>query len=285
MPLVSPLEILQDGRRRGYGIGNLMGSDLGMVIGLVRAAEELNSPVLLVYNQEVNPRIPIEFGLPMIVNAARQANSPVGVGLDHGYDLGIICKAIDLGANMVMFDGSRLPYEQNVSRTREVVEYAHARGVAVEGELGSISGSVDSQERSSRDAVYTDPLAAVDFVEKTGIDFLAISFGNVHGVYHGTPQLDLDRVRAIFNQVDLPLVMHGASGLDFGCYPEIIKAGITKVNYYTAMARSAAAEILKCLQAKGENLAYHDLITSSVDAHYRAGKQIMQLFGSAGKAG
>lgn len=284
MPLISTKDILTDGRRKGYGVASLMGSDLGMVIGLVRAAEELRSPLLLVYNKDVNPSIPIDLGMPMIANAARRARVPIATVLDHGFDMEIICKAIEYGATTVMFDGSGLTYEENIARTREVVEYAHHRGVSVEAELGSISGSAINYQDAGPEASYTDPDVAADFVAKTGVDFLAISFGNSHGIYRGVPKLDLDRVRAIYARVEIPLVMHGASGLDFSFYPKIIQAGITKVCYYTAMARGAASDIRSCLEKAGSSAAYHDLISMSVDYHYRAGKELFTLFGSAGQA-
>ena len=284
MPLVSTKEIHVNGGLRGYGVASLMGSDLGMVIGLVRAAEELRAPLLLVYNKDVNSSVPIEQGMPMISNAARLARVPVATVLDHGFDMEIICKAIEYGASTVMFDGSMLAYEENIGRTREVVEYAHARGVTVEAELGSISGSAIDYQDAGPEANYTDPDVAAEFVARTGVDFLAVSFGNAHGIYRGVPRLDLDRVRAIYARVDIPLVMHGASGLDFSAYPPIIEAGITKVCYYTAMARTVAGNILDSLQKAGSSAAYHDIINWSVDHHYRAGKELMTLFGSAGKA-
>jgi fructose/tagatose bisphosphate aldolase len=181
-----------------------------------------------------------------------------------------------------LFD-SRLPNEENINLTREAVEYAHARGVIVEAELGSISGSESYNRDPSTEVSYTDPQVAADFVEKTGVDLLAISFGNAHGIYRGTPKLDLDRVREIYAIVEIPLVMHGGSGLDFSVYPEIIQAGITKLGYYTAMARSAAVEIGISLQKAGSGAAYHDLINWSIDYHYQAGKELFTLFGSAGK--
>lgn len=284
MTLVSTKDILVDARRRGYGVASLMGSDLGMVIGLVRAAEELRSPLLLVYNKDVNSSIPIELGMPMIANAARLAKVPVATVLDHGFDMEIICKAIEYGATTVMFDGSGLPYEENIARTCEAVAYAHARGVTVEAELGSISGSAIDYQDAGPEARYTDPEVAADFVARTGVDFLAISFGNAHGIYRGTPELDLDRVRAVYARVDIPLVMHGASGLEFSAYPKIIQAGISKVCYYTAMARGAAHDIGGCLEKAWDSAAYHDLINWSVDYHYRAGKELLTLFDSAGRS-
>ena len=138
MPIINSREILADARNRKYGIPGLLGGNLEMIIGQVRAAEERESPLTLVFNQEVTPQIPIELGMPLIVNAAKNASVPVATILDHGRSLGAIAEAIRLGTSSVMFDGSSLPYEENVKRTKEVVEIAHAAGICVEAELGSI---------------------------------------------------------------------------------------------------------------------------------------------------
>jgi fructose-bisphosphate aldolase, class II len=283
MPHVSVKEILGDGRERGYGVASLMGSNIEMCVALIKAAEELGSSLLLVYNEEVNARIPMEFGIPTIVNAAKQSKAPVGTVLDHGRDLKQISRAIELGINTVMFDGSLLPYEENISKTREIVNYAHRKGVHVEAELGSIAGSALDYASAGPEAHYTNPDVAVEFIERTGIDFLAISFGNAHGIYNQKPVFDLDLVRTIFNKTTIPLVMHGASGLDYGEYPKIIKAGITKVCYYTAMARGAATNILSCLSAM-DKAAYHDIVDCSFNYFYNETKYLMRLFGSVGSA-
>lgn len=277
MPHVSAREILGDGRKRGYGVGSLMGSDIEMCIGLCRAAEDIGAPLMLVYNQEVNPSIPMEYSIPMIVNAAKQSKAPVATILDHGHSLEQVQQAIALGLNTVMFDGSSLPYEENIARTKEVAVYAHSRGASVEAELGSISGSAVDYSSTGPEARYTDPDVAADFVEKTGVDFLAISFGNAHGIYQGVPKMDLDIVRSVYKKVSIPLVMHGASGLPDHMYPEIIKAGITKVCYYTAMARAAVTGIMQCMQAEDRG-AYHDMVECSINFFYDEGKRLMRLF-------
>jgi ketose-bisphosphate aldolase len=283
MPHVSSKEILADGRARGYGVASLMGSNIEMCVALVMAAEECGSSLLLVYNEDVNPRIPMEYGIPAIVNAAKQSKAPVGTVLDHGRDLGQIRRAIELGINTVMFDGSLLPYEENVSKTSEIVKYAHARGVHVEAELGSIAGSACDYASAGPEAHYTHPDTAVEFIERTGVDFLAISFGNAHGIYNHRPVLDLHLVRTLYEKTTIPLVMHGASGLEDCEYPEIIKAGITKVCYYTAMARGAAVEILRSMNSIHQP-AYHDFLECSFNYFYNETKHLMQLFGSFGSA-
>ncbi|MEJ2558661.1 MAG: class II fructose-bisphosphate aldolase [Anaerolineae bacterium] len=215
MPLVRSKEILVEARKKRYGVPSLLAGDLQMVIGAIRAAEEQRSPLILAFNQEVTPHIPLELGIPVAVMAARRASVPVATILDHGGSLEDVVKAIDLGTSSVMFDGSGLTYEENVRHTYEVGRVAHAAGVCVEAELGSIAGSaVDIQGSNSEPGSrFTAPEAAADFVARTGVDALAISFGNAHGIYQGEPRLNLDLVRRIHAVVEVPLVMHGASGL------------------------------------------------------------------------
>jgi fructose-bisphosphate aldolase, class II len=282
MTLVNSKDILVEGRKRQYGVLGLLGGNLESVIGMVKAAEELRSPLILVYNEEVNPKVRIELGMPMIVHAAKIASIPVGTILDHGHDLVTIAQAIEYGASSVMFDGSGLPYDENLTRTKEVVDYAHSKGVCVEAELGSIAGSVIDVDDNGPSSTFTDPEIAADFVLKTGVDSLAISFGNAHGIYQGQPQLDLERVRQIAKAVQIPLVMHGGSGLDDRLYPMIVESGITKVCYYTTMARGAFQEIMTKAEKGSHNGAYHDLISWSIDYFYRDTCRLLKLVGCAG---
>ncbi len=182
MPLVGSKEILVEARKKRYGVPSLLAGNLEMVLGQIMAAEERRSPIILPFNQEVTPKVPIELGIPLAVNAAQRARVPVAVILDHGQSLEDVVKAILLGASSVMFDGSSLPYEENVRQTREVVRVAHAVGVCAEAELGGVSGSSVSLEDAGPESSFTDPHLAVDFVERTGVDTLAVSFGNAHGV-------------------------------------------------------------------------------------------------------
>jgi fructose-bisphosphate aldolase class II len=286
MPLVSIKGILMEARNDRYGVLSLLGGNLEMVIGMVMAAEETGSPLILAYNEDVTPQIPMELGMPLMVSAAKRASVPVATILDHGKSLEHIAKAIHLGSSSVMFDGSSLPYEENVTQTREIVRVAHAVGVGVEAELGAISGSAVSLGGSGVEAVFTDPVAAADFVERTGVDALAISFGNVHGVYRGEPSLDLDRVREVFSKVDVPLVMHGASGLAESDYERVIKSGISKVCYYTSMAIGASNDLKGMLaEAEGDATLYHDIISRTIDYFCTETKRLMDVVGCSGAVG
>jgi fructose-bisphosphate aldolase class II len=192
-----------------------------------------------------------------------------------------------------MFDSSSLPYEKNVEKTKEAVRIAHSQGVTVEGELGSVGGSAveSGNSEASGHNVFTDPDQAKEFVERTGVDALAISFGNVHGEYRGEPRLDLHRVKRIASLVDVPLVMHGASGLSPHDYPRIIESGISKINYYSAMAAAAVENIRRklaspaavCPQEPAIFKAHH-LISWNIEFYTDATIKLLDLLGSSGKA-
>lgn len=292
MPLVSAGELLVDARARKYGVPNLLAGNVEMILGQVRAAEAENAPLMLAFNQGVTPQIPLEIGVALMVNAARLAKVPVATILDHGHTLEDIVKTIQLGSSSVMFDGSHLPYEENVRQTGEVVRVAHAVGVSVEAELGSVGGSSvelgyasSSDENDDPTHCFTDPDLAVDFVQRTGIDALAISFGNVHGIYRGEPRLDLERVRQIYARVKIPLVMHGASGLTKSDYGHLIDCGISKINYYTAMARGASQGLKQMLnQADEETMIYHQTIAWGIDYFYGETRKLLSLLRGTGKA-
>ncbi len=284
MPLANSNEILAAARQQGYGIPSLLAGSLEMIVGAIRAAEEKRAPLILAFNQEVTPLLPLELGLSTAVQAARLARVPVATILDHGHSLEDIVRAIKAGTASVMFDGSGLSYEENVRQTCEVVRLAHAAGVDVEAELGGIAGSSINLGDSGPDSQLTDPDQAADFVARTGVDVLAVSFGNAHGVYRGEPRLDLDRVRQIRARVALPLAMHGASGLPEAIYGRIIDSGISKICYYTAMAVGASSALRRLMAETDEQgTVYHHLISRATSYFYEDAGRLLELLGSAGK--
>jgi fructose-bisphosphate aldolase class II len=283
MPLVSSKEILVEARKKGYGVPSLLVGNLEMVVGSIMAAEARRSPLILPFNQRVTPKVPMELGIPLAVNAAQRASVPVAVILDHGQSLEEVVRAIHLGASSVMFDGSRLPYEENMKQTEQVVRVAHAVGICVEAELGGIGGSSVDLKDSGSESSFTEPELAMDFVESTGVDALAISFGNAHGLYRGEPNLDLDRVRRIYALTDVPLVMHGASGLAENQYKKIVESGISKVCYYTAMGIGAANDLRSMLaEADPDSTVYHHLISRSIDYFRADTTRLLDLLGCSG---
>lgn len=286
MALVPAHMILADARKYGYGIPCLLAGNLEMTLGAIRAAEEVDAPLILAFNASVTPQIPMDLAMPMIVSAARQSRVPVATILDHGRTFASVQSAINLGSSSVMFDGSSLPFDQNVRATAEVVRIAHVAGVSVEGELGAVGGSsVELGATDAEEGAYTDASLVEEYIERTGVDVLAISFGNVHGLYHGEPRLDLDLVRQVASMTDIPLAMHGASGLADEAYEPIIHSGISKINYYTAMARQVSHELRDWLcQAPDEELVYHRVIKAGIDGFDARTRQLLELLGACGKA-
>jgi fructose-bisphosphate aldolase class II len=284
MAHVGARQILSAARQKGYGIPCLLAGNLEMLIGAVRAAEAVGAPLILAYNAQVTPQIPMALIVPAMVRAAERACVPVATILDHGPNLEAAVQAIQLGISTVMYDGSRLSFEENVHTTHEVVRVAHAASVDVEGELGAIGGS--SVELGYADAAseFTDPARAVEFVQGTGVDILAISFGNAHGVYAGAPQLDLARVRTIAAGVDVPLAMHGGSGLAEARYSAVIAAGISKVNYYAAMGIAVTRTLRAYLAAAPDkDLIYHHVIQVTVEQFDVETRRLLTVLGGAGK--
>jgi len=283
--------MLTEASDKGYGVLSLLGGNSDMVLGQVEAAEAQRAPLILAFNQGVTPRVPMDVGMHMCVRVAELATVPVATILDHGRSIEEVEQAIVLGSSAVMFDGSALDYEENVRLTAEVVRMAHSAGVDVEAELGSIAGCAewkppDAGEDAPEElpkSVATDPVMAQEFLKRTQVDALAISFGNVHGTYQGEPCLDLNLVREICSRVSVPLVMHGGSGLDLGEYAAIVEAGISKVGYYTAAGIRAVNHLKDELgQVEWNSTVYHDVIASSIDFFRRDTVRLMEVVGCVG---
>ena len=291
MPIVSMKEILKDAKSKKYAVGCYNAVDMQMIRGIIQAAEEENSPVILCHAEVHFKYTPIEKIAPVMIEEAANAKVPVALLLDHGKSFSAIMKAMHLGFNAVMFDGSELSFEENVCQTREIVKIARELNVSVEAELGHVtrpkSGGADGEEEDSviyDKSFYTDPEKAADFVQKTGIDALAVAFGTVHGVYMTKPQLDLSRLDRIREITNMPLVMHGGSGLTAQDYENSIKNGICKINYYTNMALKAAEVIKEKLNNTKESVFYHNIMMWSIEAFKEDVKNTMKLFKSSNKA-
>lgn len=278
--------ILEKARAHRYGVPNLWGGSVEQVLGAVAAAEAKRAPLILCYNRGLCPSLPMEIGVPMLVAAAERASVPIATNLDHGEDLDSVLRAIHCGASSVMFDGSSLPYEENVSQTKEVVRVAHALKVTVEGELGSVGGSAtEISSYGEASGVMTDPTTVPDFVERTGVDALAVSFGNMHGPYRGDVHLDMQRLRQISTLSAVPLVMHGASGLDRSVYPELIASGISKVNFYTSIARGAASNVKEHLLQGSREVAEHNIMAWNIEYYTEQFGLLLDLLGATGAGG
>lgn len=283
--LVTLNEILKIADNEGNAVGAFNCTSLECVMSVIEAAEKCGRPVILQYAQLHKTYISLEVIVPIMLQFAENASIPVCVLFDHGESVESCKSAIDAGFTSVMFDGSSLPYEENVQRTREVVAYAHERDASVEAELEHIFASkIGAGERSvaaevSGEDAYTDPDMARDFVVRTNVDALAIAFGTTHGVYLDKPVLDLGRISLVRDRVDVPLVMHGGSGLGKEEYQTAIKNGIRKVNYYTYMAMAGGHAVANAVR-KAENDIYffHDMTGIAMEAMKTKVKEEIDIF-------
>ena len=279
MALYTMKEILNDAQEKGYGVGYFNAVNMEMVRAYIRAAEECRSPIIIGTAQALLPYADFDWIVPIMLQQARAAKVPVAVHLDHTYDFDVLMRALRSGFGSVMYDGSRLPdHRDNVRISAEIAKIAHGMGVGLECELGSVGGLSD--ENGKADAViYTDPADAKSFIEQTGADFLAISIGTQHGVYKATPKLDLPRLAQIHAAVDVPLVLHGGSGLSDDDFRNTVAGGIRKINVYTDVILAAKRAI-----AENPDAAYTDLNLLAEEAMMRATVVKLKLFGSEGKA-
>lgn len=256
--LVTLKEILEGPYEKRTAIGAFNTVNLSSIRAVIDASEALNQPVILQHAQIHENIAPLKVIGPVMLEAAKAAKVPVCVHLDHGDDIDYLLQAMEMGFTSVMYDGSKLDYEENVSNTRAVVDAAMAYNVSVEAELGRVlrpegGGEPDPDEKDlNPEDLYTRADEAADFVRNTGVDALAISFGTAHGVYTAEPKLDFDRIAQIRQAVRLPLVMHGGSGVNDEDFKKAIAAGITKVNYFTYMSLAGGEAVRDFIQAHDE---------------------------------
>ena len=220
----------------------------------------------------------LEWLAPLMLQAARMAKVPVAIHMDHTYRYDVMLQAMRHGLCSVMFDGSSLPYEENVAKSAEFARIAHAMDVELESELGHVSG-LEGETGTEEENVYTDPDAAQDFVARTNTDFLAVSIGTIHGVYKKEPKLNLPLLADIRGRLAEPLVLHGGSGLSDDDFRNVIAGGVSKINIYTDIILAANKAI-----TENVSLRYEDLMQKAEQAMAEAAKAKMLLFGSAGRA-
>lgn len=234
--IVSSKQMLLDAQQGKYAVPAFNIHNLETIQVVVETAAELKSPVMLAATPSTVKYAGLEFLVAIGKTAANKYNNiPIALHLDHAEDVDYIKKCIDLGYKSVMIDASFDAFEENIRKVKEVVAYAHDRGVTVEAELGKLGGIEDDKTVSEKDAMYTNPASAVEFVDRTGIDALAVAIGTAHGVYKAEPRLDFVRLEEIRNLISIPLVLHGASGVPHDSVQKCIKLGVCKVNIATEL--------------------------------------------------
>lgn len=231
--LVSSKEILEAANRSNYAIPATNFVDLVTLKSYIAVAEKLNKPLILQYAEGFKPFFPMGEAFELGRYYAERASVPVALHLDHGYTMSFIKEAIDLGFTSVMIDASEQSFEENTAATKEIVDYAHAKGVATEAEIGHVGSGSSLEDSEGSDTIYTEVEAAKAFVEQTGVDSLAVSIGTAHGQYKGIPKLNFQRLSEIKAAVDVPLVLHGGSGTGSDNLRRCCELGISKVNLCT----------------------------------------------------
>lgn len=284
--LVNMNDVLRPAKANKYAVGLFNAVNLELARGIISAAEATGSPVIMGTAEILLPYGPLDEVSYYLIPMAKKSSVPVVVHLDHGLTYDTCIKALELGFSSIMYDCSTDSYEENVRKVKEMADIAHSYGATIEGELGHVGDNEGSAEGSDHLAdpskYFTDSKLAKDFVEKTGVDALAIAVGNAHGAYKLPPKLDFERIRTIANTVDVPLVLHGGSGLTDNDFKQAIKEGISKVNIFTDINVAAVEAEFKKFSSMEKGII--DLIPAAVEAVKQESMKKMKLFSSDGKA-
>ena len=275
MALVTLKQLVDEAWEQGTCIPAFNVGSLEMVRGALRAAEELNTPVIIQIAERLLKYSPLELIGPGMVQAAKESSLPVAVSLDHSSTYEVIKKALDLGFTSVMYDGSTLPFEENIAGTRKIVELANEYGAAVEGELGLVGGSEDGL--SDHGILCTNPDKAHEFCVRTGIACLAVAIGNAHGDYPTAPVLAFDILKQINQKAGVPLVLHGGSGISDDDFRKAISLGIAKINIGTASFNNVVKFATEYLSAEGKH-TYFELNTAMTQGMYENALRHIKVF-------
>lgn len=277
MALVSMKKLLQKAEEEKKAVGAFSVGNMEMVMGAVRAAEEMNTPIILQIAEVRLKNSPLELMGPMMIAAAKNSRLDIAVHLDHGLTLPTVEKALDMGFTSVMFDGSLLDFEENVHTVQTVVEKASRYKAAVEAELGVVGGNEGGGK--SHEILCTDPEKAKEFCKRTGVNALAVAIGNAHGNYPVLPKLRFDVLEEIDNIVDTPLVLHGGTGITDDMFRKAISLGVRKINIATASFDFLARYAHKyCDRVDKAN--FFDLSAEETQGVYENVKRHIKVFNS-----
>jgi len=283
MPLKNGNELLLAAKAGVYAVGAFNVNNIEQTTAVLEAAAAECAPVIIAVTEGAIKYAGEEFFFSAVPRMAAASSVPVAVHLDHGKKFEAIVRCIRGGFSSVMFDGSALPFDENVAKTKKVVEVAHAAGVSVEGEIGVVGGSETGVEATAAEATMTEPADAARFVELTGVDSVAVAVGTIHGMRKQTAKLDLDRISAIAASVPVPLVLHGASGVPDELYPQAISRGICKINIGTELQKSFTAGVRRFLETNPDVIDPRKVLRPGVDEMKDMVIKKIRLFNSVGK--
>ncbi|NLJ48442.1 MAG: class II fructose-bisphosphate aldolase [Candidatus Atribacteria bacterium] len=287
MALTPFKNLLHHALQEHYAVGAYTTFNMEYTRGLVETAEENQSPMIIMFGTVETDYAGMERLCSIILREISWSKVPIGLHFDHGNSYEIVMRAITSGFNSVMFDGSHLPYEENIDITREIVRVAHAVDVAVEAELGLVGGTegeTETKEPSTETLGLTDPDQAFDFVKKTEVDALAVAIGTAHGLYRRKPTIDIERLIAIRKKVSVPLVLHGGSDTPEDKLLSSIDHGIAKININSDLKAAFTRSLWSSLSNAPDDIAFEKHFTQAIKAMEKILKQKMELFRSSGKA-
>ena len=274
--IVNLRTILEDARKYKYAIGSFNVYNYETIKGVIEAIKETKTPGIIAFGEKYLENMELREVVNLIRTMCVNLDQEIAIHLDHCKSFDIIKKAIEAGFTSVMIDGSHLSFEENVRITKEVVDYAHNLNVSVEAELGSISLGENSNEDEGEE-IYTDPLQAREFINSTNVDALAISIGTVHGMYKGEPKISIERLKEIYMNINIPLVLHGGSGTPVDILGKCIDNGITKVNVNTEISHDIVNAFKEEI-GKKPNIHYANLSTLAVLVAKRVVIKYIEIF-------
>ena len=284
MRLVSMNEFLPQAKANQYAVGQFNMNNLEFAQAIMEAAIQLKSPVIYGVSEGALKYMGIEFTVAIAEAAAKKSGLPIALHLDHGSSFEVAMKCIRAGFSSVMFDGSHYSFEENIRLTKEVVKAAHAMGVSVEGELGTIGGVEDDLSVDEKDASLAKPEEAIRFYEETGVDCIAIAVGTAHGMYAGEPKIRFDIIEKVASAIPVPVVLHGGSGVPDEMIRKSILSGVGKINVNTENQVACTETIRSVLAKDAKVFDPRKYLTPARQAMVDVVKSKIELFGSAGKA-
>lgn len=283
MKLVTTKQIFKKAQEGQYAIGAFNVENMEMVMAVISAAEEMNAPVIMQTTPSTVEYAGLDYFVENVKVAASRTNIPVAIHLDHGSSFELASQAFRAGYTSIMIDGSHEDFESNIKVSKAVVDMCKACNISVEAELGKVGGKEDNLDGGDG-GLYTDPLEAKEFVERTGIDSLAIAIGTAHGMYKGEPKLDLDRLSAIREVVSIPLVLHGGSGIPDSKVQEAIRRGICKVNYATELRIAYTNGVNKYLSENPDTIDPKKYNKAGIEEVKKFVKEKIRICGCENKA-
>ena len=277
--LVNMKDMLNKAKDEHYGVAFFNAVNIEMARAVIETAEELGAPVIVGTAEVLLPAMDLAHVAKYLIPMAKEASVPVAVHYDHGLTFERCMEALRLGFTSIMYDCSTLGYEENLARVEEMARICNGMGATIEGELGHVGDNAGSGKLENPSDYYTDPDLALDFVQRTGIDALAVAVGNAHGDYAFPPKLDFDRIEAISQKTGIPLVLHGGSGLSDSDFKTAVKLGISKINIFTDIDKAGKRGIEKGLSAGAKTMM--ELMPYETDEMKKVVREKISLFGSA----